>query len=155
MCAIDTSAATDRSERLTEELLEQLLAAASPEAYLVEADDSLETRTLAEYLCALEGRKGIRRSRAVRDAGIQETYGLDFFSGKRKNPSRDYVLKLAFGLRCTMPEAQRLLRVARCAELWPKRRRDAIVIFCLEHGLTRAECDDELYRLGEQTLVRA
>jgi hypothetical protein len=39
------------------------------------------------------------------------------------------------------------------SELWCKTRRDAIIIYCIEHGYTLAECDDELYRLGEETLV--
>ena len=39
------------------------------------------------------------------------------------------------------------------SELYCKNRRDAIIIYCIDKGYTLAECDDELYRLGEQTLV--
>jgi hypothetical protein len=39
------------------------------------------------------------------------------------------------------------------AELWCKVRRDAIIIYCIEHGFGRAECDDTLYRMGERTLL--
>ena len=64
------------------------------------------------------------------------------------------MLKLAFALRCNLIETQRILRLAGVSELWPKRSaRDAVIIWCIERGLTLAQCDDELYRLGEQTLV--
>ena len=74
------------------------------------------------------------------------------FKGER-NIGRDHAIMLAFGLRCSLVETQRLLRLAGVSELWCKVRRDAIIIFCLQHGMTRAECDDELYRLGEPTLL--
>ena len=60
---------------------------------------------------------------------------------------------LAFGLGCSLVEAQRLLRLAGASELWSRNRRDAIIIFCLEHGMNRAQTDDELWRLGEKTLL--
>lgn len=50
-------------------------------------------------------------------------------------------------------EAQRLLRIADVAELYCKVRRDAILIWCIDHGFTREEADDELFRLGEKTLL--
>ena len=61
---------------------------------------------------------------------------------------------LAFGLRATLRETQRLLRLAGVSELWPKVRRDAIIIWCIERGYTREQCDDELYRLRESTILK-
>lgn len=138
------------TERLTDELLEQLLASASPEAYLSQA--KLPDRTLPDYLRQLLKEKGLKRSDVFRAAGINTTFGYQAFSGER-HPGRNNALMLAFGLQCTLQETQRLLRLAGHSELWPKVPRDAIIIFCIEHGLTRAECDDELYRLGEDTLL--
>ena len=135
---------------LTAELLEQLLASASPQAYLSAAP--LDGRGLADYAHELLDAHGITRAQAIRDAGLNTTYGYQIFQGQRA-PRRDQVIMLAFGLRCSLDEAQRLLRYAGHAELWCKQRRDAILIFCLDRGLTRAACDDELYRLGEPTLL--
>ena len=39
------------------------------------------------------------------------------------------------------------------AELWPKNRRDAIIIWCINQGDDLTACDEELWRLGEETLV--
>ena len=145
----------DNAKRATDELLEQLLASTSAEDYLSFEARNLEFRQLSEYLTDLLEEKGLTRSEVFRACGINETYGFNIFSGDKRNPSRDKVLLLAFGLRCTLVEAQRLLRLAGVNELWPRIPRDAIIIRALEEGLTREECDEELYRLGEDTLLEA
>lgn len=137
-------------ERLTEELLERLLASATPESYL--AGVETEDRDLAQYLGDLLADKGLTRADAIRAAAINATHGYQAFQGTRKL-GRDNAIKLAFGMRCTLRETQRLLRFAGAAELWAKQRRDAIIIHCIERGLTREETDDELFRLGEPTLL--
>ena len=140
------------AEPLTDELLQQLLASASPEAYLTHAE--LPDRTFADYVQALLAEKGISRAKVIKGAGINVTYGYQIMSGER-HPSRDYVIQLALGLGCDLRETQRLLRLAGKSELWVKVPRDAIIAYCIEHGMTRVECDDELYRLGEETLLDA
>lgn len=140
----------ENEERITEELLERLLNASSPEAYLAQGDTV--DRTLSDYLNQLLASRGLRRSAVARSSGINPTVVYDIFAGKSR-PGRDHAIMLALGLRCTLKECQRLLRLAGVAELWCKVRRDAIVIWCVEHGLTRVETDDELYRLGEKTLL--
>lgn len=137
-------------ERLTEDLLARLLAAASPQAYLDEG--ATLDRTLPDYLHELLADKGMRRADVVRASGLNPTVVYDIFAGKSR-PGRDNAIMLAFGLRCTLREAQRLLRLAGVAELWPKVRRDAVVAWCMDRGLSRTACDDELWRFGEKTLL--
>ena len=136
-------------ERLTEELLERLLAAQSPEAYL-DQDLTLE-RELPDYLRGLLAEKGLKRADVIRASGLNGTFVYDVFAGKSRL-SRDNALMLALGLGCSLRETQRLLRLDGVSELWPKVRRDAVIIWCVEHGFTRSRTDDELYRLGEKTL---
>ena len=138
-------------ERLTEDLLQRLLKSSSPEAYLAEGE-TLDRR-LPDYLFELLRERGLRRNHVISSTGLNATQVYDIFKGKSK-PGRDTAIMLAFGLRCTLVEAQRLLRLAGVSELWPKVRRDAIIIWCLDRGLTRAECDDELWNLGERALFR-
>ncbi len=136
-------------ERLTEDLLERLLDAETPEAYLYE--DEIVDRELPDYLRELLHDRDLNRADVVRGSGVNGTFVYDIFKGKSL-PGRDNAIMLAFGLQCTVREAQRLLRLAGVSELWPKRRRDAIIIWCIKHGMTRVETDDELDRLGERTL---
>lgn len=140
-------------EILTADLLESLLNAKSPEEYLCH-DENIMDRSLPDYLYRLLEERGVKRADVIRASSLNSTVVYDIFEGK-SHPGRDNAIMLAFGLRCSLIETQRLLRLAGVSELWPKVRRDAIIIWCIEQGLTREECDDELYRLGEKTLLVA
>ena len=153
MARTDTSAGAARETgHITEELLERLLESSSPEAYLTSEKDLLENRTFSEYAIALLGEHGLTRRSVIEASGLNVTYCYQMFQGSR-SPGRDHAIMLAFGLRASVVEAQRLLRLAGHSELWSRIRRDAIIIYCIDRGLSREECDDELYRLGEKTLL--
>lgn len=143
--------ASSGEERLTEDLLERLLEASSPEAYL-DAEGIEGNREFVDYLFERLGERGGKRAAVVRESGLNSTVVYDIFQGKSR-PGRDHAIMLAFGLHCDLRQTQRLLRLAGVSELWCKQRRDAILIWCIENGLTREEADDELFRLGEKTLL--
>ena len=139
-------------EHLTEELLDRLLSSTSIEQYLDE--EPVTTRTLTDYLFERMEAHGLKRADVVRATGINATVVYDVFSGKSR-PGRDHAIMLAFGLQCTLRETQRLLRLAGVSELWCKQRRDAIIIWCIRNGFDRIATGDELYRMGEPTLLQA
>lgn len=137
-------------ERLTEDLLARLLAAPSPDDYL---DEGLTLkRSLADYLHEMLTDKGLKRADVYRASGLNSTVVYDAFAGKSRL-GRDNALMVAFGLGCSLRETQRLLKLAGVAELYPKVRRDAIIIWCIDHGMSREDCDDELWRFSEKTLL--
>ena len=137
-------------EHLTEELLERLRASARPEAYL---DEGLTIdRKLSDYLYELLAERGLKRSDVIRASGLNGTFVYDAFKGKTRL-GRDKAIMLALGIGCNLRETQRLLRLDGVSELWPKVCRDAIIIWCIEHGYSRAATDDELYSLGVKTLL--
>ena len=134
---------------LTDELLESILHARTPEAAAELAHT--DAPDLAGFLNEMLERKGLRRIDVVHAANLNETFGYQIFTGARR-PSRDKVLALAFGLGLDLHETQRLLSLADAGSLYSKNRRDAIIIFCIAHGCTLERADDELYRFGEKTV---
>lgn len=136
-------------EPLTEELLEELLAAPSIEQ--LASSKALINRNLPTYLNELLEEKHLDRPAVVRMAGINPTFGYQIFVGQR-HPSRDYVLALAFAMGLTIQETNRLLQVAKVNELYCKDRRDAIILFCLSKAYSLQKVDEELYRFGETTI---
>ena len=136
-------------EPLTDELLGELLDAPDPVKFA--RKHHITSRNLPEYLEQLLVEKGLERAKVVRKAGLDATYGYQIFMGQRK-PTRDKVLQIVFALECTLQEANRTLQAAGHNELYCKNRRDAIIIFCLSHGHTLQETDDELFRFGEDTI---
>ena len=137
------------NEPLTEELLEQLLASPSPAAFA--AANQISNRSLPDYLQQLLDEKGLERAQVVREAGLNETYGYQIFMGQR-NPGRNKLLQLAFAMGMSLKEANRTLQAAGVNELYCKNRRDAIIIFCIDHGYSLLQAEQELYRFGEDTI---
>ena len=136
-------------EPLTEELLNELLSSPDPNSFLLSANPS--RRSLAEYLQQLLDEKGLERSKVVREAGLNDTFGYQIFKGTRK-ASRDKVLQLAFAMQLGLRETDRLLQAAGANELYCKNRRDAIIIFAVQKGYTLQKVNKELYRFGEETI---
>ena len=134
---------------LTEELLHTLLEADTVETV---SDMSCFTApSLSDLLNQLLVEKGLRRVDVIHEARINDTFGYQIFTGQR-NPSRDKVLALACALGCDVKETSRLLQAAGVNNLYPKKRRDAIILFCLSKHMVLQEIEDELYRLGEDTI---
>ena len=136
-------------KKLTEELLNELLDAPSIEGYIKEHD--FTAPSLSGYLKQLLEEKGLERSRVVRMADLNETFGYQIFTGAR-NPSRDKVLQIAFAMALSLRETNRALKAAGASSLDPKCRRDAIIIFCIDQGCSLQKVNEELYRLGENTV---
>lgn len=136
-------------EPLTEELLNELLSSPDPNSFLSSANPS--RRSLAEYLQQLLDEKGLGRSKVVREAGLNDTFGYQIFKGTRK-ASRDKVLQLAFAMHLGLRETDRLLQAAGANELYCKNRRDAIIIFAVQKGYTLQKVNEELYRFGEEAI---
>ena len=138
--------------RLTEELLDRLLATDNIDVYLDE--EHIVDHNLTDYLRALLDTHDLKRSAVARESGLNATVVYDIFSGKSR-PGRDHAIMLSIGLNCDLRETQRLLRLAGVSELWCKQPRDAIIIWCIEHGFDLAATDDELQRLGERPLLQS
>lgn len=134
---------------LTEELLVELLAAPDVERFV--DDRKIGSCTLSECLNGLLEEKGLVRSEVIRAADLNETFGYQIFTGSRM-ASRNKVLQLAFAMDLDLREANRLLRAAGVNELYCKDRRDAVILFCLHKGCSLQGVNEELYRLGEDTI---
>jgi transcriptional regulator with XRE-family HTH domain len=137
-------------QKPTDELLDDLLSSPSLDAF-VQANE-LPSCTLAEYLQQMLAQKGLSQPTVVRMANLSDAYGYQIFAGIRQHPSRDKVLQIAFAMGLTPREANRALEYAGASSLYPKVRRDAIILYCLDRGTSLQKVDEELYRLGERTI---
>lgn len=72
-------------------------------------------------------------------------------SGERLT-TRNVLLRIAITLTLSLEETQALLRAGQRAELYAPVRRDAIILFCISHGLTLAQTEDMLERKNEGSL---
>ena len=137
------------AEKLTEELLNDLITAPSIDRYV--GDHDLHAPSLSEYLCGLLDEKQLKRVQVVRMANLNETFGYQIFTGQR-GATRDKILQIAFAMALTLRETNRALRAGGASSLDPHNRRDAIILYCLDRGCSLQKVNEELYRFGERTV---
>ena len=135
----------------TDGLQQELMDSPDLTQFLSQNQEQFVNRNVAELLNHLFEKKNISKAALAKQAGMSEIYLHQIFAGRR-NPSRSRLLCLCFGLGASLEEAQDLLRHCGCAELYPKVRRDAIIIFGLLHGMDLFTVNDRLFSEDEETL---
>lgn len=138
-------------EEETEELINQLISANDLEEFTYRNRNAFETLTLKEYLIELLQKYNKTKIDIIKESGLDITYGYQIFDG-RKKPKREKLLQLAFGFSLSLPETNRLLRIGGMNELYVRKKRDAILIYCLQRKLSLQECNTYLYNMGEDTV---
>lgn len=138
-------------EKSTGDLMEELKPARSPQAYLEKNKDELLEVSFVEYLNELLAAQGMTKAAALRMTNIHNNYGYEIFKGS-KHPSRDKTIQLCLAMKLALTDAQRLLRLAGYSELYPRIKRDSIIIFALKESLSVVDTDLLLDDGGEECL---
>ena len=86
--------------------------------------------------------------------GLTESYLYKLLEGKRNNPSRDALIKISFGLGLDLDQTNNLLRSGNFNILYPRIKRDSIIIFCICKKHSLIQCDQMLADAGEKTLTK-
>lgn len=115
------------------------------------AGEAFESSTAASYMQALLRERGLGAREAVRRCNLDRSYGYQLLNGTRV-PSRDLILSIALELRFTEEETQRVLKLAGRPVLYARCRRDAAVLYALNHDLGPEETNSLLRDLGEAEL---
>jgi hypothetical protein len=89
----------------------------------------------------------LRRSLVIRDANISRTYGYQLMDGTRVG-GRDYYLSIAVAMSLDLRTTQRLLAVTKSGGLHPLIKRDAAIIFAINHGYDTAKLYEFMTGLG-------
>lgn len=131
----------------TEELNHEIREATDIEDYLKANRNNMITDTLAGYLNALLEQRKISKADVVRESMLDRAYVYQIFSGER-TPSRDKLIALAFGLRFTVEEAQKMLKLSCNRELYARDERDALILFALNQRWPVLKTNELLYDHG-------
>ena len=135
----------------TDGLQQKLMDSPDLSQFLSQNQEQFENKTVAELLNRLFEKKSISKAALAKQAGMSEIYLHQIFAGRR-NPSRNRLLCLGYGLEATVDETQELLKLCGMAQLYPKLKRDAIIYYGLLHGLKLFEINDKLFDENEETL---
>jgi hypothetical protein len=135
-------------------LLSELMKVSSFNNFYDNNQEFMQIPTLAEHLITLCRQKGIQPTELVRSVDIDRVFGHQIFAGRR-NPTRDYLLKLALGLRLNIEECQRALSIAKVSRLYMRIPRDALILYCLSNKYTYQKTQEALFDQGMAILTEA
>lgn len=140
----------DNMEKTTAELLNELKKTEDFFEFAKENETELESISLTEQLEQFLEKYKKPKKDVIKDAGLDTTYGYQIFDG-RKKPRRDKLLQLAFGFPLTVEDANKLFRAGGMSSLYVRCKRDTICMYCLQQKMTVDECNELLYKAGEET----
>ena len=139
-------------EKDTEELFSELKEDGDIKAFLHRNKDEL-LPPVSEYLRGLMNVKGLRTSKVIKAAQLNENYAYHILSGEKPNPSRVKLLALALAMKLDLDETQHLLLCGGHSTLYPRNPWDSVIISAVEQGLSVPETNLLLEQLGEKELL--
>jgi len=95
--------------------------------------DGFLSDSIRDFFDQVFRERKLMRSDVIRDAGISRTYGYQILDGTRIG-GRDYYLSVAIAMKLDLRTTQRMLAVTRSGGLHPLIKRDAAIIFAINHG---------------------
>jgi hypothetical protein len=138
---------SEKKSTPTGDFVEKLFKSSDPEEFIQDHAWEMDPPPFHIYISNICATRGQVPEQVIKRSGIERTYGHQLFNGTR-NPSREKAIQLAFGLELDVEETQRLLLIAQASALYPKLRRDAAILYCLEHKKNILELQSMLQSLG-------
>lgn len=135
----------------TDDLQKALMNASDLDKFLRENEEKFNHGDCQELLAEMFEKRDLTKANLAKRAGMSNVYLHQVFSGRR-NPSRSRMLCICIGMEASLEEAQELLKRSGMGLLYPKDRRDAIIIYGLLHKQSLFEVNDKLFCEGEETL---
>lgn len=132
-------------------ILNQVNKTAKIQEFTTEYLDNQESLSLSDYLEKRLLAYGLEKSTVIKESNLSRTYAYQIFSGTRQ-PGRDRLLSLCLAMGLSLKETQRALSIAQLGNLYPKRKRDAALIFAMNKKLSVLQTNDLLFELGDKVL---
>lgn len=112
---------------------------------------NMDNPTLNGYLLKLLNEHDCTPAKAIEKTNLSKSFVYQILNGTRV-PRRDILLRISFAAGLNMDETQRLLTISHRGLLYPRIRRDAAIIFCLQKQSSLEQANDLLEEIGETPL---
>ncbi|HAQ28860.1 MAG TPA: hypothetical protein DCQ76_03805 [Ruminococcaceae bacterium] len=140
------------AEKNTNDLMEELSDdKVSIENYIKDNTDSFVNVDLSNFWKGIIRKSGMTKSDIINKSDFSYVYFYDVING-RKTPSRDKIIRLALALKLSLDECQTALKFCGRSQLYPRIKRDSIIIHGINRNLCIYEVSDNLLSLGEEDL---
>ena len=98
------------------------------------------------YIDELLLQKGMKRQDVLIKADLSQKYGYKLLSGEAHTTDRDKILRICFSMEMTLKETQRALKLYGMNELYPKVKRDVLLIVALGQKMYDIDQVNELLK---------
>ena len=141
-----------RVKKVTDELMTALKNETdSVENYLDENRDELIKIDIRSLWSEMIKKSGLTKTDIIDSSDCGYNYFYCIING-RKTPSRDKIIELVIAMKLSVDDCQKLLKLNEKAPLYPRIKRDSIIIYGIENGQTVFEISDTLKKNGEKPL---
>ena len=140
-------------KKRTEELMRMLEKNQNIVELINSHDEEFSKMTLPECLAWLLSQYNIKKADIINRSGLNQIYAYQIFAGT-KNPSRDKLIALMFGFVLSVDDGNMLLKSAGLSSLYPRDKRDAVIIFGLNNKLRIHEVDELLFELNLEIISK-
>ena len=138
-------------KKSTDELLKSLRSKHDIEDFFKENASELIFDSLSDMIIFYMKSKNLKKSEVVRRSMLGN-YAYNIINGDRKNPERDKLIMLCFGLALTADEANRLLKMSSNGELYVRNPRDLVLIYALDRRKSVLDANTMLEEMGLDVL---
>ena len=138
-------------KKSTDELLKSLRSKHDIEDFFKENASELIFESLSDMIVFYMKSKNLKKSEVVRRSMLGN-YAYNIINGDRKNPERDKLIMLCFGLTLTADEANRLLNMSSNGELYVRNPRDLVLIYALDRRKSVLDANTMLEEMGLDVL---
>lgn len=138
--------------KTTTELLKELKRqSCSLPDYLSKHREAFVIEDIKAFWANLIEEKKYSKSNIINKSDFSYCYFYDVING-RKMPTKDKVVRLALAMKMTVDECQQALKISGRYALYPKVRRDSVLIYAIEKKMTIMQCNDLLEKHNEEEL---
>lgn len=136
----------------TEDLLEELQNEnCKIDEYLKGNGESFVYDKIKDFWETAIEKSGYSKSNIINKSDFSYCYFYDVING-RKIPGRDKIIRLILTMHLSVDECQEALRISGRSALYPRIRRDAIILFAISNGYSIYELSELLADAGEEPL---
>lgn len=91
--------------------------------------------SFSDYISELMQKKGLKRQNIIIMANLPQKYGYKLLSGETHTTNRDKILRICFSMKMSLKEVQTALKLYGMSELYPKIKRDAMIIVAFNNKM--------------------
>ena len=137
----------------TEDLLEELQNEnCKIDEYLKGNGESFVYDKIKDFWETAIEKSGYSKSNIINKSDFSYCYFYDVING-RKIPGRDKIIRLILTMHLSVDECQEALRISGRSALYPRIRRDAIILFAISNGYSIYQLTELLQNAGEEPLT--